>query len=180
MESKGFVPMMLAHKVAGGADGFDWAQSLPGQILHTGRMINARLAELLAPFGLSVSEARALVTLVRDGAMNQQSLAAALGVTKGNIVQLVDRLSQRGYVERVKRADDRRENMLGITPAGKAAFDTTMPVIEAWFRDAMSTIPEELRKTCCETLHVIASVMKPDREPDSQAKPHRLDADGKS
>ncbi len=161
VETTGLVPKTLSHKLAGGAEPFDWAESLPGQILYAARTVNARLAELLVPHDLSVSEARSLIALVRDGPMNQQSLAASLGVTKGNIVQLIDRLSERGLVERVKRADDRRENTLAITPKGRTQFDKIMPDVDRWFREAMSTIPADVRRSCAETLHLVATVMKP-------------------
>ncbi|MBX9737681.1 MAG: MarR family winged helix-turn-helix transcriptional regulator [Phycisphaerales bacterium] len=163
METTGFIPKTLSHNVSGGIEPFNWAESLPGQILYAARSVNSRLAELLAPHELSVSEARALIALVRDGPMNQQSLAASLGVTKGNIVQLVDRLSERGLVERVKRADDRRENTLAITPAGKTHFDKTMPDVDRWFRDTMSTIPVDQRTSCSETLHLVATLLRPER-----------------
>ena len=47
----------------------------------------------------------------KKGAVSQQELADHQLVTKGNVVDLIDRLSARGLVERRRSATDRRVNL---------------------------------------------------------------------
>jgi len=56
--------------------------------------------------------------LVLGDNLNQQELANQLAVTKGNMVGLVNRLSRRGYVERVPAQIGRRANLIRLTDAG--------------------------------------------------------------
>ena len=54
---------------------------------------------------------------------SQREVAAAIGLPASRIVGLVDRLAERGWVERRSRAGDRRTRTLHVTPAGRAVLD---------------------------------------------------------
>jgi len=50
-----------------------------------------------------------------------------LQVTKGNLVGLIDRLTDRGWVEREPAPEDRRVNRVRITAAGKELIVSVLP-----------------------------------------------------
>lgn len=155
--------MIFRYNEIGHEPQIDWANSLPALVMQANRAINHRLHVLLGPLELTVPETRALAALCQEGPMNQQKLAALLGVSKGNIVQLVDKLSARGLVDRMKSFDDRRENVLGLTAGGQALHDRAMPLIQSWFVQAMASVPEEMRRSCSQTLHLVTIAMRDEK-----------------
>jgi DNA-binding MarR family transcriptional regulator len=61
----------------------------------------------------------------RDGqpGIDQNSLAARLGVERSHVSLLVEELGNRGLVERRVNGADRRARILRLTPKGEGAFD---------------------------------------------------------
>lgn len=58
--------------------------------------------------GLTTTESQALSYLLARGPMGQTDLASVLGLTTSSITALVDRLENRGFVDRVPNPADRR------------------------------------------------------------------------
>ena len=78
------------------------------------------MAEVLAPDGLKATEYGALTVLDAEPGLDQQSLAARLGIDKVSAGQLVDRLERDGLVSRSLHPTDRRARVLTLTPEGLA------------------------------------------------------------
>jgi len=57
-----------------------------------------------------------------DGKITQQELALLLDTDKVSIVRIIDYLSVKGYVQRIRKADDRRKHNLFLTPKGRLAI----------------------------------------------------------
>jgi DNA-binding MarR family transcriptional regulator len=85
-------------------------------------------AEHLRSTGLSVAQFDILAQLGGGEGMTQQQLADRLLVTKGNVCQLLDRMEQRGLLE---RRQDGRANRLFLTDAGRALREEIVPAHEA-------------------------------------------------
>ena len=66
----------------------------------------------------------ALDAIAQASDLDQASLAATIG-------GVVDRLEQKGYVQRVVNAQDRRARQLNLTPEGQALLAASRPVVEA-------------------------------------------------
>ncbi len=62
--------------------------------------------------GLSAIEFEALDLLRREGALGQNQLAAACGITSGGVTGLVDRLERAGVARRVPDPNDRRRSLV--------------------------------------------------------------------
>ncbi len=58
----------------------------------------------------------------RDGIITQQELALLLDTDKVSIVRIVDYLSDKGYVKRIRKTDDRRKQNLLLTEKAKRAI----------------------------------------------------------
>lgn len=67
----------------------------------------------------------------RDGCITQQELAFMLDTDKVSIVRIVDYLSAKGYVKRVRKPDDRRKRCLSLTDKALLA----LPEIKMSFRE---------------------------------------------
>ena len=57
-----------------------------------------------------------------NGIITQQELAIVLDTDKVSIVRVVDYLSEKGYVQRVRKTDDRRKHSLILTNKAKMAL----------------------------------------------------------
>lgn len=72
---------------------------------------------------LTVSEAHAIEVLGENGQMNMKALSQHLDVTTGTTTVTVDRLERKEYAVREPLKEDRRVNLISLTPKGKAAYD---------------------------------------------------------
>ena len=65
----------------------------------------------------------ALVVIERqDGIITQQELASLLDTDKVSIVRVIDYLSEKGYLKRVKKTEDKRKHNLVLTDKAKLAL----------------------------------------------------------
>jgi DNA-binding MarR family transcriptional regulator len=97
-------------------------------------LIQRRYAQICAEYDLTPSQAT-LLCAVKDEPRQMAYFAAALGMTKNALSQLVDRTERRGLVSRASSAQDRRVIMLGVTPAGKV-------LAEAVFAETVKRLPD--------------------------------------
>lgn len=81
--------------------------------------------ELFGRHGLTAQQYNALRLLraAHPGAVPTLMLAARLVSRAPDITRLLDRLAERGLIERARPAENRRTVMVGITPAGLAVLD---------------------------------------------------------
>jgi DNA-binding MarR family transcriptional regulator len=88
-------------------------------MIRTFWTLQSKVEESLKKHKLTLAQFDLLaMLLVLGDNLNQQELANQLAVTKGNMVGLVNRLSRRGYVERVPAQIGRRANLIRLTDAG--------------------------------------------------------------
>ena len=69
--------------------------------------------------GVSVAEWVLLRHLFDSAEAHPSQLAESLGMTRGAISKIVDRLSEKGYVLRASPAGDRRYQTVKLTPSGR-------------------------------------------------------------
>lgn len=97
------------------------------QMIRTYDHMQNEVATQLQRHGLTLPQFEVLSTLAVASCTNQQELAQRLQVTKGNLVGLIDRLTERGWVERVPDPEDRRVNKVRITAEGKTLLEKVYP-----------------------------------------------------
>ena len=78
----------------------------------------ARIPQIAAEFRLSPPQVHALRLLEPDQPLPMGRLACALGCDASNVTGIVDRLEQRGLIERRPSALDRRVKVLVVTAQG--------------------------------------------------------------
>jgi DNA-binding MarR family transcriptional regulator len=73
----------------------------------------------LGPLDLKVVEYSILVLVASNPQVNQKQLGEALDISAPNMAVTLDRLVERGWVERVRGTRDRRAMHIHLTPAGQ-------------------------------------------------------------
>ncbi|MBA3528950.1 MAG: winged helix-turn-helix transcriptional regulator, partial [Propionibacteriaceae bacterium] len=107
--------------------------------------IDRRTADHLKVYDLSVAQFDVLAQVGAHEGITQRELADVLLVTKGNVTQLLDRMTVRGLVER-RPARVGRGNHLFLTPAGWALYRQAVPSQEAMIAACWTALdPAELR-----------------------------------
>jgi DNA-binding MarR family transcriptional regulator len=98
--------------------------------------------------GVSMSNLHVMSMLERHGAMTMSRIADALDVSFSNATGLVDRMVERGLVERLRHDEDRRVVHVGLTEAGRAVLAD----IEVFQGDAVGRILDQLDQDQLERL----------------------------
>ena len=86
--------------------------------------VSARFTRQVEAHGLSVSDWVALRRLYPDAEVSPTALVESLGMTKGAISKVVDRLEAQGLARRARRDDDRRHLHVTLTDDGRALVVT--------------------------------------------------------
>jgi DNA-binding MarR family transcriptional regulator len=93
----------------------------------TGRLVKA---------GVSMTHMHVMWLLQHHGDLPMSRMAELLDVSLSNATGIVDRMEERGLVERVRVPDDRRVVLVRIAAGGKAALEET----EAFKQDRLQAI----------------------------------------
>jgi DNA-binding MarR family transcriptional regulator len=100
--------------------------AIPALAAHTGyllRMVSNAVsqdfARRIAGAGVTVAEWVVLRSLYDADAMAPSTLAGKMGMTKGAISKLADRLLEKGLIERIGSPDDRRMHSLCLSKEGR-------------------------------------------------------------
>lgn len=90
-------------------------------------------------FGVTLPRFDLLSQLDRaPGGLTMGELSRRLMVSNGNVTGLIDRLVREGLVERQQSPTDRRASMVSLTSAGKAAFDSMVPLHQGWIESRLA------------------------------------------
>jgi DNA-binding MarR family transcriptional regulator len=110
-------------------------------------------AAIAAELGLTPGHMKTLMVLSPDEAKPMGALAEILHCDASNATWLVDRLEERGYVERRSHPSDRRVRTVALLPAGievraqiEAKLYEAPPEFEALDADELDTLCRLLRK----------------------------------
>lgn len=88
--------------------------------------IDRRVAQ--AGLGLTAGEGRALSQAARAGCVRQNVLAERMGVEAMTLSTYVDKLEDRGLIERRTDPSDRRAKLLQLTPAADETLAAIAPI----------------------------------------------------
>jgi MarR family 2-MHQ and catechol resistance regulon transcriptional repressor len=95
--------------------------------------------------GLGDSDFRVLEVLLHKGALPVNTIGPIVGLTPGSISVAVDRLVEKGLVNRVESAEDRRVRIVALTPRGKGLIVPAFRKHSGQMRKVFSELsPEEL------------------------------------
>jgi DNA-binding MarR family transcriptional regulator len=71
-----------------------------------------------------------ILAALRDGiAVNPKDICSQFRHDSGALTRVIDQLAERGLLERVRRDRDRRKVELELTPAGRTAIESLIPLV---------------------------------------------------
>jgi DNA-binding MarR family transcriptional regulator len=117
------------------------------------------MSERLVRLGISPAQLHIMYTLQRDGVMTMSRLADVLGVSLSNASGLVDRMEERGYIERTRVPEDRRVVLVRVTEAGTRMIQENDTLTDELMRDVLGRLnPVELPVIARATAEVRAAL----------------------
>jgi DNA-binding MarR family transcriptional regulator len=104
-------------------------------------------------FGLTGPQSVVLRNLLDNGAMSSADLSRIAYVTPSNITGIIDRLENKGLVERVRLKDDRRVALITLTQSGRELSKTLPDPIEERFISRIDNMDTEHIKVLGEAIN---------------------------
>ena len=95
----------------------------------------------------------ALDTIARHSGIDQATLAATISFDRATIGGVIDRLEQKGLVQRVVSEQDRRARQLHLTPEGAQLLAASRPVVEALQAEILAPLSAAERATFLALAH---------------------------
>ena len=99
-------------------DEFGLVDEVASLTLELAQRVQQHAGATAAEFGLTLSQAKVLASMGAEGSTATGVLAAKLRVDPSNLTVLIDRLEERGALERRVDPHDRRVKSLVLTPEG--------------------------------------------------------------
>lgn len=94
--------------------------------------------------------------MLENPSASATQLARALAVTTPGITIWLDKLEERGLVQRVRSDIDKRKQDLRVTPKGQALVATALERLHEADRELLAPLSEGERRMLLELLHKVA------------------------
>jgi DNA-binding MarR family transcriptional regulator len=136
-------PTTIASKASVAGD--DPTERIIADFRVTIGAMKCAMSERLVRLGISMAQLNIIYTLQRNGVMAMSRLAEVLGVSLSNATGLIDRMEERGFIERTRVAEDRRIVLVRVTEAGTRMVQENDALSDELMRDVLAHLnPVEL------------------------------------
>jgi MarR family transcriptional regulator, 2-MHQ and catechol-resistance regulon repressor len=115
----------------------------------------------IASLGLSLTDFGILEALLHKGSMAVNDLGKKVSLTSGSITTAVDRLQERGLVQRRNTDEDRRARMVHLTATGRREIRAAFRKHAAAMDQLGSVLTPEERAELVRLLKVLGQAAKP-------------------
>jgi DNA-binding MarR family transcriptional regulator len=109
-------------------------------------------AKHLGPLDLKAVEFSILVLVASNEQVNQKQLGQALDVSPPNLAVTLDRMVERGWVERVRSTEDRRSQLVVLTKAGHSLVNKAEKIAGTMENEALAVLSPAERLLLLELL----------------------------
>jgi DNA-binding MarR family transcriptional regulator len=125
-------------------------------IYYTASCLKKRADEFFRQFGLTDVQFNVLILLAYHsgpkGGLSQAQLSDMMLVNRANVTSLIDRMEKAELVVRTAAPNDRRYNIVRMTPKGKKLFDKVEPLYSKQIRQLMAVLNDSEQKALVKAL----------------------------
>jgi DNA-binding MarR family transcriptional regulator len=108
-------------------------------------------------FDLRIAEFTILMLVRSNGDVNQKQLGQALDISPPNMAVTLDRMVERGWVERVRSTHDRRAQHIHLTAKGRTLAERAYRISTTMEEPALAVLSQAERALLIELLRKIAT-----------------------
>jgi DNA-binding MarR family transcriptional regulator len=121
--------------------GHDQATTIIADFRSMMSQLKCASSERLLRLGVSMAQVHIMYTLQRTGEMTMSHLADVLNVSLSNATGLIDRMEERGFIERYRVPTDRRIVLVRLTPSGEALLGEVDALSDDLLRSVLGRLP---------------------------------------
>jgi DNA-binding MarR family transcriptional regulator len=127
------------------------------------KLVDYNLTDSFKAKGIELSKQQLimLVILMKNNAQPQNSLAFLTNRDKASLARLVDTMEKKNLVERIPSQDDKRVNLVNLTPIGRSTLQKAFPVMQQVIKAIQKGIPDDDIKIAIRVLKQIVTNVKP-------------------
>ena len=114
-------------------------------------------AQHMEPLDLKIVEFSILMLVAQNPQVNQKQLGQALDISAPNMAVTLDRMVERGWIERVRSTRDRRAQHIHLTPAGVQLVQRAEKIAATMEAPSLAVLSVAERALLIELLHKVAS-----------------------
>jgi DNA-binding MarR family transcriptional regulator len=114
-------------------------------------------AKHMEPLDLKIVEFSILMLVAQNPQVNQKQLGQALDISAPNMAVTLDRMVERGWVERVRSLKDRRAQHIHLTAAGAHLVHRAEKIAATMEAPSLAMLSAAERALLIELLHKVAS-----------------------
>jgi DNA-binding MarR family transcriptional regulator len=118
-------------------------------------------SERLVRLGISMPQLNIMYTLHRNGVMTMSHLADVLGVSLSNATGLVDRIEERGFIERSRVPEDRRVVLIQVTEAGTRMIQESDALSDELMRNVLARLDSAELSAIAHAVAEVRSALEP-------------------
>lgn len=111
----------------------------------------------MEPLDLKIVEFSILMLVAQNPQVNQKQLGQALDISAPNMAVTLDRMVERGWVERVRSTKDRRAQHIHLTAAGEQLVQRAEKIAATMEAPSLTMLSPAERALLIELLHKVAS-----------------------
>ncbi|MBN2289063.1 MAG: MarR family transcriptional regulator [Candidatus Glassbacteria bacterium] len=124
------------------------------------RAVDIQSRKVAAVYGITVPQVVCLVKIVEEGSTTITSLSKSVYLSSSTVVGILDRLEEKGLIERRRDRVDRRLVHLTATKKGRDLVDKTPSLVQESLCNAFRDLPELEQATIALSLERIVELME--------------------
>ena len=132
---------------------------LTSLVTQVARGVRTALDQRFGELGLTSQQAGVLLH-VSGGTTSPRKLADLLGTDTAGMTRLVDRLVEKGYLDRLPAADDRRTITVGLTSAGRKILPAIKPIFDEVADTITADVPAEVLPDVLKALEAMRAAVR--------------------
>ena len=123
------------------------------------RAVDLHSRQLAQDYGITGPQALVLRECLDSGGLAAGELARRVSLSQATLTDILNRLEQRGLIQRSRSLADRRRVVVDVTAAGRGLAETSPPLLQERFVRRFSALPDWEQTLLLSSLQRIAELM---------------------
>lgn len=131
------------------------------------RAISLRSKKLVQSYGLTSPQLVVLKEIKRSKELVTGQLAREVSLSQATVTSILDRLEKKGYVKRIRSAQDKRKVLVSLSEQGETVLAKTPSLLQEEFVEKFSALEAWEQSMLLSSLERLASMMGAGKLPSS-------------
>ena len=123
------------------------------------RASDLRSRQLAKQTGLTTAQLIVLRAIARLGEVTTRTISLEVSLSPATVTTIMDRLSERGFIERYRSATDRRVVHTRLTRKGRSTLEAAPALLQEEFTQRFRELPRTEQRKLVSTLDQVARMM---------------------